>query len=152
LSATASAVAGIPGESDFSASPSMPRRSRKMERSSSRGAHCGRAGRVVDDRGYSKVMPSASLRYVAQSTVLPSGSSTSVGLGVGEEDAVAEATAADGVADAELNGSAGVQTTRESEIAAANEPDATFLRRATDGSMSLPSSGFAPPSSPVGGV
>src|SRR5438105_2569344 len=95
LSATASAVGGIPGESDFSASPSMPRRSRKMERSSSRGAHCGRAGRVVDDRGYSNVMPSASLRYVAQSTVLPSGSSTSVGLGVGEEDAVAEATAAE---------------------------------------------------------
>src|SRR5439155_17328252 len=80
----------------------------------------------------------------------PSGSSTSVGLGVGEEDAVAEATAADGVAGGtELNGAAGVQTARDSEIAAANEPDASFLRRATHGSMSLPSSGPARLSSPV---
>src|SRR5207247_9049451 len=128
----------------------MPRRSRKMERSSSRGAHCGSAGRVVDDRGYSKVMPSASLRYVAQSTVLPSGSSTSVGLGVGEEDAVTEATAADGVGDdTELNGSAGVQTARDSEIAAANEPDATCVRRATPGGLSLPSSAPALHTAPV---
>ena len=88
-------------------------------------------------------MPSASLRYVAQSTLLPSGSSAWVGLGVGARDAATEATAAEGVADGtELKGPAGAQTARASESAATNEPDDIFPTRATGGSMSLLSSGF----------
>ena len=89
-------------------------------------------------------MPSASLRYVAQSTLLPSGSSAWVGLGVGARDAATEATAAEGVANGELKGPAGAQTARASESAATNEPDDIFPTRATGGSMSLVSSGFWP--------